>query len=57
MALIDCHECRTPISSTAKACPHCGAKKPYVLWQQNLLAIALVITVALLAYYISVTYG
>lgn len=28
MALIECHECKREISDAAKACPHCGAKKP-----------------------------
>ena len=42
MALIECHECGEPISDEAKRCPHCGAKKPYVRWKQNLLAIVLI---------------
>jgi len=25
MALIKCHECQNQVSSTATACPHCGA--------------------------------
>jgi hypothetical protein len=28
MAMINCHECKAEISSTAKACPKCGAKVP-----------------------------
>lgn len=28
MALIICEECKKEFSSTAKSCPHCGAKKP-----------------------------
>jgi hypothetical protein len=26
MALMDCRECKQSVSTTAKACPHCGAK-------------------------------
>lgn len=26
MAMIDCHECGKPVSTEARACPHCGAK-------------------------------
>jgi hypothetical protein len=29
MAMITCEECNKEISSTAKACPHCGAKVPH----------------------------
>jgi hypothetical protein len=28
MALKDCEECGKPVSTEAKACPHCGAKPP-----------------------------
>ena len=28
MAMIECSECKKEISSTAKACPSCGAKAP-----------------------------
>nr|WP_139183761.1 hypothetical protein [Pseudomonas sp. NFPP33] len=28
MAMTVCHECKKDISSTAKACPHCGAEAP-----------------------------
>jgi RNA polymerase subunit RPABC4/transcription elongation factor Spt4 len=42
MALINCHECGTPISNTAKACPHCGAKKPKVRWRENLIAVVII---------------
>lgn len=32
MALIACRECATEISTTAKACPRCGAKVPKTKW-------------------------
>lgn len=28
MAMAVCKECKNPVSTTAKACPHCGAKPP-----------------------------
>lgn len=28
MAIIKCKECKNPVSSEAKLCPHCGIKKP-----------------------------
>jgi RNA polymerase subunit RPABC4/transcription elongation factor Spt4 len=49
MALINCHECETPISNTAKACPHCGAKKPKVRWRENLLAVVIIVFVLIWA--------
>jgi predicted amidophosphoribosyltransferase len=33
MALIKCKECQKEMSSSAKLCPHCGFKKPDVLWE------------------------
>jgi hypothetical protein len=27
MALIECPDCKGPLSSTADVCPHCGAKR------------------------------
>ena len=50
MALIDCHECGNPKSDQAKRCPHCGARKPYVRWKQNLLATVLIGAVLLVAF-------
>lgn len=32
MALTTCKECSKEISTTAKACPHCGAKVPRTKW-------------------------
>ncbi len=32
MAMINCHECREPISSSASSCPKCGAKVPRTKW-------------------------
>lgn len=32
MALIACKECGTEISTTAKACPKCGARVPKTKW-------------------------
>jgi hypothetical protein len=32
MAMIACKECATEISSTAKACPKCGAPLPRTKW-------------------------
>lgn len=29
MAMTTCKECQGSVSSTAKACPHCGAKLPH----------------------------
>jgi hypothetical protein len=26
--LIDCHDCRRPVSFSAASCPHCGSTKP-----------------------------
>lgn len=28
MELIDCHDCRKPVSFTAAQCPHCGSREP-----------------------------
>ena len=30
MALVKCHECGGPVSTTAKTCPQCGAKPHYL---------------------------
>ena len=32
MALITCKECGSEVSTTAKACPKCGAKVPKTKW-------------------------
>lgn len=32
MAMITCHECREPISSSASSCPKCGARVPRTKW-------------------------
>lgn len=32
MALINCKECGTEVSTTAKACPKCGARVPKTKW-------------------------
>lgn len=32
MALIACKDCGTEVSTSAKACPKCGAKVPKVKW-------------------------
>ena len=32
MAMTTCKECAKEISSTASACPHCGAKVPRTKW-------------------------
>lgn len=29
MSMIECYECKKEISDKAKACPHCGAKRPF----------------------------
>lgn len=40
MAIITCPECNKEISDQAKACPHCGAKKPTDwFWLKLLLGI------------------
>ena len=53
MALIKCPECGSFKSDSARRCPHCGAKKPYTPWKQNLIAVFLIATVALIVYSIS----
>lgn len=30
MALVTCRECKKEVSETARICPHCGIKKPYI---------------------------
>ncbi len=32
MALINCRECQAEVSTSAKACPRCGAKVPKSKW-------------------------
>jgi hypothetical protein len=32
MALVACKECGNEVSTTAKACPKCGAKVPRTKW-------------------------
>lgn len=40
MALIKCGECGKEVSTSAVACPHCGAKKPKTsIWPRLLLGI------------------
>ena len=44
MALTTCKECKKEISTSAKACPHCGAKRPSpasTIWTAIKLVIAL----------------
>jgi hypothetical protein len=32
-AMINCRECKTPVSENAPLCPHCGAPQPYkAIW-------------------------
>jgi hypothetical protein len=52
MAIVSRHECGQPKSDTAKACPHCGARRPYTLWKQNLLALILIPVFILIAFVI-----
>ena len=35
MALVKCHECGGPVSTSAKTCPHCGAKPRWLGWVVN----------------------
>lgn len=32
MALVDCKECNSEVSTKAKVCPKCGAKVPHTKW-------------------------
>lgn len=36
MALKPCKECKKEVSSTAKSCPHCGAKEPGIGFKERL---------------------
>lgn len=47
MALTTCGECKREISTTAKACPHCGAKVPHFKWW---LWVPIALVVAFLAF-------
>jgi len=34
--MINCRECKTPVSENAPVCPHCGAPQPYkAIWHGN----------------------
>lgn len=51
MPLVTCHECLSEISTTAKACPSCGAlqKKDGFPWVKIIIAIPAAFVVAVLA--------
>jgi hypothetical protein len=35
MEVINCHDCRKPVSFSAAYCPHCGSREPSGLYQVN----------------------
>ncbi len=51
MALTSCKECGGQVSTTAKACPQCGAKVPHTKWW---LWIPLTLLLAFLAFGFSI---
>ena len=49
MAIMDCNECGEKVSTTAKACPHCGGvvpNDPQIQRIQTIIAWVILLTVA-----------
>jgi len=57
MALIKCKECEKQISSSAKICPHCGAKVKKIGYLRRFLIIFFVIILVLITYEEFFNYG
>lgn len=54
MTMINCSECNQQISSTAKACPNCGAKVPHAKIWPWIVGVPVVLFIAFLLYGVSI---
>jgi len=52
MSLVTCPECKSQVSSTARACPHCGLRKPPRWWL--IILRATIALIALAAWWIQI---
>lgn len=49
MALVQCKECKNPVSTSAKLCPHCGVAKPGVKLSDTIIGVGVLAVGALFA--------
>jgi uncharacterized paraquat-inducible protein A len=50
MALVNCHECKKPVSDSARVCPNCGApvratQQRILKWNLTVFAIGMVLII------------
>lgn len=54
MAIQKCHECGKDVSTTAKACPNCGASVKKPLLQKNIGCLCIVVSLIVILWMCSV---